>query len=79
MNVARSIIEFMTSNVLYLRSLHERGNSKRFIFLRVPCDPDNEEVPLPCLSKTQFPVCSCFAITIQKAQVQFLGEAFEID
>lgn len=66
-------------NDLILRFATVNNKSKQLILSHVPCDPDDNDFPIPGFKRTRFPGRICFAVTIKKAQGQSFSGALEID
>ncbi len=69
-NGARYVIENMTDNVLYLKSVTGAFKGERLALPRVKCRPGDDNFPIPDFTRSQFPVRTCFAMTTDKSQGQ---------
>ena len=78
-NGARYLGESMTPNLLFLRSLFGSRKGARLILPRMNCAISKDDFPIPGFRRCQFPIRVCFAMTINKAQGQWIPGTLGID
>ena len=78
-NGARYVIEDMTNTLLFLRVTTESHEGNRLCLLRMPCGPGDDNFPVPGFTRTQFPILTCFALTMNKAQGHSCGGRIGLD
>ena len=78
-NGARYVIENMTNNLLFLRVTTGSQEGTRLCLPRMTCGPGDDNFPIPAFTRTQFPICTCFALTTNKAQGQSFGGCIGLD
>lgn len=76
---AHYLVESITENGLFLRSMHNRGKNMHFILPSVPFELSDDDSLLPGFSRTQFTVRACLAVTTSKVQGQSFNRALGID
>ncbi|CDF37017.1 ATP dependant DNA helicase [Chondrus crispus] len=78
-NGARYVIDNMTNNLLFLHVTTGSHQGNRLCLPRMPCRPGDDNFPIPGLTRTQFPIRTCFALTTNKAQGQSFGGRIGLD
>ena len=72
-NGAHYVIENMTNNLLILRVTTGSHEGNRLCLPRMPCRTGDDNVLIPGFTRTQSPIRTCFALTINKSQGQSFG------
>lgn len=78
-NGARYVLENMHTSLLYLLHANVTHKAHRLCLPRMSYFPGDDHFPVPGVTRVQFPVWSCFAITFDKAQEQSVSGRFGSD
>ncbi len=78
-NGTRYVVENMTKNLLFFKAVSGTAKGNPLVLPRMNRIPGADEFPIPGFRRCQFPIRVCFAMAINKSQVQSVPGKLGID